>query len=114
MEFVRKLPIPMEVKEMYPLTASMEAIKEKTDIEIKKVFTGKSDRFLLIIGPCSADREDAVIDYVMRLREVQEKVADKILIIQGGRITEEGTHDELVAKKGYYYSLVQLQTGEEV
>jgi 3-deoxy-7-phosphoheptulonate synthase len=81
MEFVRKLPIPMEVKEMYPLTASMEAIKEKTDIEIKKVFTGKSDRFLLIIGPCSADREDAVIDYVMRLREVQEKVADKILII---------------------------------
>jgi 3-deoxy-7-phosphoheptulonate synthase len=81
MEFVRKLPIPMEVKEMYPLTASMEAIKEKTDIEIKKVFTGKSERFLLIIGPCSADREDAVIDYVMRLREVQEKVADKILII---------------------------------
>ena len=81
MEFVRKLPIPMEVKEMYPLTAPMAAIKEKTDIEIKKVFTGKSDRFLLIIGPCSADREDAVIDYVMRLREVQEKVADKILII---------------------------------
>ena len=81
MEFVRKLPIPMEVKEMYPLTAPMAASKEKTDIEIKKVFTGKSDRFILIIGPCSADREDAVIDYVMRLREVQEKVADKILII---------------------------------
>ena len=81
MEFVRKLPIPMEVKEMYPLTAPMAASKEKTDIEIKKVFTGKSERFLLIIGPCSADREDAVIDYVMRLREVQEKVADKILII---------------------------------
>ncbi len=81
MEFVRKLPIPMEVKEMYPLTAPMAASKEKTDIEIKKVFTGKSDRFLLIVGPCSADREDAVIDYVMRLREVQEKVADKILII---------------------------------
>ncbi|MBR3964883.1 MAG: 3-deoxy-7-phosphoheptulonate synthase [Clostridia bacterium] len=81
MEFVRKLPIPMEVKEMYPLTAPMAASKEKTDIEIKKVFTGKSDRFILIIGPCSADREDAVIDYIMRLREVQEKVADKILII---------------------------------
>ena len=81
MEFVRKLPIPMEVKEMYPLTAPMAASKEKTDVEIKKVFTGKSDRFLLIVGPCSADREDAVIDYVMRLREVQEKVADKILII---------------------------------
>ena len=81
MEFVRKLPIPMEVKEMYPLTAPMAASKEKTDIEIKKVFTGNSDRFILIIGPCSADREDAVIDYIMRLREVQEKVADKILII---------------------------------
>ena len=81
MEFVRKLPIPMEVKEMYPLTAPMAASKEKTDIEIKKVFTGESERFILIIGPCSADREDAVIDYIMRLREVQEKVADKILII---------------------------------
>ena len=81
MEFIRKLPIPMEVKEMYPLTASMAQSKEKTDVELKKIFTGRSDKFILIIGPCSADREDAVIDYIMRLREVQEKVSDKILII---------------------------------
>ena len=81
MNFKRKLPIPMEVKEMYPVTQTIERIKEKRDIEIKSVFEGKDDRFILVIGPCSADRDDSVLDYISRLREVQEKVSDKILII---------------------------------
>jgi 3-deoxy-7-phosphoheptulonate synthase len=81
MEFIRKLPIPKEVKAEYPLSAeSAEALSHRKE-EIKRIFTGESDKFALIIGPCSADREDAVIDYICRLRRVQEKVEDKILII---------------------------------
>lgn len=81
MVFERKLTIPMEVKEMYPLTADMEKIFEERNVEMKKIFTGQSDKFILIIGPCSADREDSVLDYINRLREVQEKVKDKIFIV---------------------------------
>ena len=81
MNFIRKLPIPMDVKEMYPASEEMTKIKAARDEEIKKIFTGESDKFLLVIGPCSADREDAVLDYISRLRTVQDKVADKILII---------------------------------
>ncbi len=80
-EFKRKLPIPMEIKEMYPITAEMQATKEKRDIEIKKVLSGESDKFLLIIGPCSADYENSVMDYISRLRKVQDQVEDKIIII---------------------------------
>ena len=81
MNFKRKLPIPMDIKAQYPLTSELEAIKVKRDEEIKSVFEGKDDRFILIIGPCSADNDDSVIDYITRLRGVQEKVSDKILII---------------------------------
>ena len=81
MEFKRKLPIPKEIKEQYPVTAEIEKIKETRDKEIKDIFEGKDDRFVLIIGPCSADHDDSVIDYISRLRGVQEKVSDKILII---------------------------------
>ena len=81
MNFIRKLPIPMDVKEMYPASEEMTKIKAARDEEIKKIFTGESDKFLLVIGPCSADREDAVLDYISRLRTVQDKVADRILII---------------------------------
>ena len=81
MEFQRKLPIPAEIKEQYPVTAEMAKNKAHHDEEIRKVFTGESDKFILVIGPCSADREDAVLDYIHRLRTVQDKVADKILII---------------------------------
>ena len=81
MEFKRKLAIPMEVKEMYPLTGNIMKIKEERDAEIQKIFTGRSDRLLLIIGPCSADNEDSVLDYMERLAGVQEKVKDKILIV---------------------------------
>ena len=81
MEFIRKLPIPKEIKEQFPLSDDIRAIKETRDKEIAAVFTGESDKFLLIIGPCSADREDAVLDYINRLAGVQDKVKDKIIII---------------------------------
>ena len=81
MNFIGKLPIPQEIKKQYPITPELEAIKAERDVEIKKVFTGESDKFILVIGPCSADREDSVLDYISRLRTVQEKVKDKILII---------------------------------
>lgn len=81
MNFKRKLPIPQDIKAEYPLSPELAANKAKLDAEIAKVFTGESDKFILVIGPCSADREDAVIDYISRLRTVQDKVSDKIIII---------------------------------
>ena len=81
MDFERKLAIPMETKEMFPLTGNVAEIVEKRSVEIAKIFTGNDKRLLLIIGPCSADNEDSVIDYILRLRKVQDKVADKICII---------------------------------
>ena len=81
MEFERKLPIPMEVKELYPLSEENKKLVEKRKQEIEDIFTGKSDKLALVIGPCSADNEDTVIDYITRLAGVQEKVADKIYII---------------------------------
>ncbi len=81
MNFLRKLPIPQDIKAQFPVTEEMTALKEKRDAEIKKVFKGESDKLLLIIGPCSADQEDSVIDYISRLKKVSEKVEDKILII---------------------------------
>ena len=81
MHFYRKLPIPQVVKQDYPLTAQMEAVKKQRDEEIRAVFEGKSDKFILIIGPCSADHKDSVLDYISRLRNVADKVNDKIIII---------------------------------
>lgn len=81
MKFIRKLPIPQEVKEQFPLKAEYSEKKIIRDAEIADVFTGKSDKLILVIGPCSADREDAVLDYISRLARVQEQVAEKILII---------------------------------
>lgn len=81
MEFYRKLPIPKEIKEQYPLTQDLAEMKRKEDEEIRKIFTSESDKFLLVIGPCSADNEDSVIDYISRLRKVQDKVSDKIVIV---------------------------------
>ena len=81
MVFYRKLPIPKEIKEQYPITPAARDARGACLAELEKIFTGVSDRFLLVIGPCSADREDAVLDYIDRLRRVQEKVADKILIV---------------------------------
>ena len=81
MEFLRELPTAKDIKKMYPLDENLSKIKQKNDLEIAKVFNGESSKLILIIGPCSADREDAVIDYIKRLRIVQEKVKDEIIII---------------------------------
>ena len=81
MNFLRKLPIPKEIKEQFPMSEDLAKIKEKRDEEINRVFIGEDNRLLLIIGPCSPDNEDSVIDYISRLVPVQEKVKDKILII---------------------------------
>lgn len=81
MIFKRKLPIPQEIKNMYPLDEKLALIKKKNDEEIKDIITGKSNKLLLIIGPCSSDREDAVMDYMKRLRVLQEKVKDEIFIV---------------------------------
>ncbi len=81
MIFKRKLLIPKEVKEMYPISPEGALAKRGNDARIQAVFTGESDKLLLVIGPCSADREDAVIEYVSRLRGLQERVADKIVIV---------------------------------
>lgn len=81
MKFYRKLPIPKNVKEQFPADDRVKKIKEERDPEILRIFEGKSDRFLLIIGPCSADHMDSVLDYVSRLSRVQEKVKDKIWIV---------------------------------
>ncbi len=81
MEFKRKLPIPMDIKAEYPVTDAMRETKEARDKEIAAVFTGESDKLILVIGPCSADNEESVMDYIGRLRTVQDKVSDRIVII---------------------------------
>jgi len=80
-EFVRKLPTPDEIREQYPLSEKLTALKAARDREIADVITGKSNKFLVIIGPCSADNEDSVCDYVNRLAKVNEKVKDKLVLI---------------------------------
>lgn len=81
MNFHRKLPIPKDVKKEFPLTERMEQVKNKRDEEIRAVFEGKSDKFVLIIGPCSADHREPVLEYISRLRKIEEQVSDKIIII---------------------------------
>ena len=84
---IRKLPTPKEIKEMYPLPEKVIKTKEQRDKEIADVFTGKSNKFLLIIGPCSADKEEPVLDYISRLVPIQEQVKDKILTVPRARAT---------------------------
>ena len=81
MKFIRKLPIPMDIKAEYPITPELAAKKIKRDEEIRAVFTGESDKFILVIGPCSADHDDSVLEYIHRLAEIGEKVKDKIIMI---------------------------------
>ena len=81
MNFIRKLPIPLDTKEKYPVSAVAEQTKLQNDAKIREVFESASDKLLLIIGPCSADSEEPVMDYVYRLKKVQEQVADKLIII---------------------------------
>ena len=81
MNFHRKLPIPQEVKKEYPLTQRMAQVKAERDEAIRAVFDGRSDKFILVIGPCSADHKEPVLDYISRLRRIEEQVSDKIIII---------------------------------
>ena len=81
MNFQRKLPIPQEVKREYSLSEKMEQVKAERDAQIREVFYGTSDKFILVIGPCSADYSEPVLEYISRLRKVQDQVADKIIII---------------------------------
>ena len=81
MTFERKVALPIEIKELYPMDAHCTHVFEERDCEIKRVLSGEDDRVLLIIGPCSADREDSVMDYISRLVKVQEKVKDEVLIV---------------------------------
>lgn len=81
MEFKRKLPTPQTVKDMYPVTEELARQKQENDRQIKAVITGEDQRLMLLIGPCSADREDAVLEYAARLRTLQERVMDTILIV---------------------------------
>ena len=81
MNFHRKLPIPQEVKQEFPLTERMQQVKEERDAQIKAIFEGNSDKFILVIGPCSADHREPVLEYISRLRRLNEQVADKMMII---------------------------------
>ena len=81
MHFNRKLPVPQEIKERYPLTQALARTKADRDRQIAEVFTGGSERLVLLIGPCSADREDAVLDYCTRLAALQEQVRDRLILI---------------------------------
>ena len=81
MNFHRKLPIPQEVKQEYPLTERMTQVKAARDESIRAVFDGSSGKFILVIGPCSADHSEPVLEYISRLRKIEEQVSDKIIII---------------------------------
>ncbi|MCI8347964.1 MAG: 3-deoxy-7-phosphoheptulonate synthase [Firmicutes bacterium] len=81
MEFRRRLPIPKDIKEMFPINEEYKTKKAAKDKEVKDILSGASNKFLLLVGPCSADNEDAVLDYLSRLRKVQDKVKDRICIV---------------------------------
>ena len=80
-EFISKLPVPAVIKEQFPMPAELKKVKAERDEEIRRVFTGEDDRFLVIIGPCSADRVDAVCEYISRLAKLQERVKDRLILI---------------------------------
>ena len=80
-KFIRKLPIPMDIKKEFPVTEEVAKVREARVEEMRAILDGRDSRLMLIIGPCSADREDSVMDYVCRLVPLQEKVKDKILIV---------------------------------
>ena len=81
MNFHRKLPIPKEIKQEFPVTEHMKQVKDERDKKIQAVFEGNSDQFILVVGPCSADHSEPVLEYISRLRRLEEQVSDKIIII---------------------------------
>ena len=81
LEFFRKLPIPKEIKAEFPISKELSELRDQRINEMTDILTGKSQRIMLVIGPCSADNENSVLDYISRLRTVQDKVSDKIMIV---------------------------------
>ena len=81
MNINHQLPLPDVLKEQYPLTDELRSIKSLRDSEIRKIFTGESDKFVVLVGPCSADNEDTVCEYANRLKKVNDQVSDKLMII---------------------------------
>ena len=81
MQFVHTLPTPEEVKQKYPVSATAAACKAAHDVELAKIFSGESDKKVLLIGPCSVDSEPPVLEYAKRLSRLQERVADKLLLV---------------------------------
>ena len=81
LNMIKAVPSPAEIKDAFPMSRELAEIKARRDEEIKRIFTGESDKFIAIIGPCSADYEDSVLDYLTRLSKVAEKVSDKIMVI---------------------------------
>ena len=81
MKFIRKLPIPRDIKAQYPITAELAERKRARDAEIRAVFEGRSQKFILVIGPCSADHDDSVLEYITRLARLAERVGDKMIMI---------------------------------
>ena len=119
MHFHRKLPIPQEVKKEFSLTERMTQVKAERDEEIRAIFEGKSDKFILIIGPCSADQQEPVLEYLGRLKKISDQVSDKILVIpriytNKPRTTGQGYKGMLhqpdpVAKEDMYKGIVAIR-----
>ena len=107
-KFIRKLPIPMDIKKEFPLTEDVAKVREARVEEMRAILDGRDKRLMLVIGPCSADREDSVMDYICRLVPLQEKVKDKILIIRRlhtRAVQETGfaCADEMLYPENYRY-----------
>ena len=82
MKINHELPLPEVLKSQYPLSQELKEVKKQRDEEIRRIFTGESDKFIVLVGPCSADNEDTVCEYVRKLKTVADKVSDKLMIIQ--------------------------------
>ena len=102
----KELPSPAELKKAYRLPDTLEKIKKQRDVEIREVFTGHSDKFIVLVGPCSADNEEAVCEYVVRLAAVNEKVSDKLLLIPRIYTNKPRTTGE--GYKGMLLSLIHI------
>ncbi len=81
LDFKKKLPVPQQIKTRYPVTEELAKIKAQRDAEVEAIFKGESDKFILVIGPCSADNRESVLDYIGRLKDIEAEVKDKILIM---------------------------------
>ena len=81
MQLNKQLPLPADLKAEYPLSREITGVKARRDAEIRDIFTGRSDKFVVIVGPCSADNEDAVCDYVSRLASLNDRLSDRLMLI---------------------------------